>query len=92
MNGKKPTSKTAWQKDPFKRDAELDPMRDKLNEAAKEKLDWLFLLTQSCVFYFVKNLVEMELRADITKRISERRKPQIQSWSSIHLNCGLEVS
>ena len=65
--------KTAWQKDAFKHDEKLDPMSDSLNEAAKEKLDWLFLLTQSYVFCFIKNLVEPELRADITKTISETK-------------------
>jgi hypothetical protein len=63
--------KTAWKRDPFKRDQSLDRIRNALNECAKDTLNWLFLLTQSNVFYFVKNLVEPELRADITKRISE---------------------
>ena len=37
--------KTAWQKDLFKRDWNLDPMRDALNEGANDMLNWLFLLT-----------------------------------------------
>ena len=78
--------KTAWQKNPFKRDRNLDPMRDALNEGARETFNWLFLLTQSYVFYFVKNLVEPELRADITKNISEAKASnKIMVWHTFKL-------
>ena len=37
--------KTAWQKDLFKRNEKINPMRDALTMGAKETLNWLFLLT-----------------------------------------------
>ena len=61
-------------------------MRDASTEGAKDMLNWLFLLTQSYVFYFLKNLVEPELRADITKRISEAKTSnKIVLWHTFKL-------
>jgi len=65
--------KTAWQKDPFKQDRDLDPMREALSPGAKDTLGWFYNLLQSYVLYFMKCLVTPALRASITKRISEAR-------------------
>jgi len=65
--------KTAWQKDPYKQDRDLDTTRAALTPRAAETMEWLYNLTQAYVLYFSKNLVEPDLRADITKKISEAK-------------------
>ena len=62
--------KTAWQKDPFGIDRDLDGMRSALSDGALSTLKWLASTAQEYALYFLNVLTEPELKTGITKKFT----------------------
>ena len=62
--------KTSWQKDSFGIDPELEEMRSALSDGASGTLKWLASVAQQYALYFLSVLLETEMKAGISKKIT----------------------